>query len=147
MKEEIIKAYKKSIQDKIITFRERIEGLSQDAQNDAKSSAGDKHETALSMMHLEQEKLNAKLTEYTSQLKELNEIEKLLPTTIVKRGALIETEFFCFLIGIALPQIEVENKKVFGISLSAPLAQILLSKSIGESFKIGEKLQSIVKIE
>ena len=97
MKEEIIKAYKESVQYKINTFRERIEALSEDAQNDAKSSAGDKHETALSMMHLEQEKLNAKLTEYTTQLKELNEIEILHTTTIVKRGALIETENFCFL--------------------------------------------------
>ena len=40
-----------------------ISDLTIDAQNDAKGSAGDKHETALSMMHLEQEKITKKLTE------------------------------------------------------------------------------------
>jgi hypothetical protein len=38
--------------------------LTEDSKNDAKGSAGDKHETALSMMmHIEQEKLNYKLRE------------------------------------------------------------------------------------
>ena len=51
------------LQDKIDVYQDMISGLSKDAQNDAKSSAGDKHETALSMMHLEQEKLTNKLKE------------------------------------------------------------------------------------
>jgi hypothetical protein len=38
--------------------------LTEDSKNDAKGSAGDKHETALSMMHIEQEKLNYKLREW-----------------------------------------------------------------------------------
>jgi hypothetical protein len=37
-----------------------IAALTEDSKNDAKGSAGD-HETALSMMHIEQEKLNYKL--------------------------------------------------------------------------------------
>jgi hypothetical protein len=44
-------------------FRDMIVALTEDSKNDAKGSAGDKHETALSMMHLEQEKLNNKLRE------------------------------------------------------------------------------------
>ena len=44
-----------------------ISDLAQDAQNDAKGSAGDKHETALAMMHIEQEKLNQKLAEIVGQ--------------------------------------------------------------------------------
>ena len=51
------------LQDKIDVYQDMISGLSEDAQNDAKGSAGDKHETALSMMHLEQEKLTNKLKE------------------------------------------------------------------------------------
>jgi hypothetical protein len=41
--------------------------LQEDSKNDAKGSAGDKHETALSMMHIEQEKLNYKLREVVTQ--------------------------------------------------------------------------------
>ena len=60
------------LQDKIDVYQDMISGLSNDAQNDSKGSAGDKHETALSMMHLEQEKLTNKLKE-TIVLKEILE--------------------------------------------------------------------------
>jgi hypothetical protein len=50
--------YYQLVQDRIDIFRDMIAAF-EDSKNDAKGSAGDKHETALSMMHLEQEKLNA----------------------------------------------------------------------------------------
>jgi hypothetical protein len=53
-KQKILFRYKEIIQDRIDVFQDMISGLTIDAQNDAKGSAGDKHETALSMMHLEQ---------------------------------------------------------------------------------------------
>ena len=60
-KQKIVQHHLVLLQDKIDVFRDMITNLTIDAQNDAKGSAGDKHETALSMMHLEQEKLNYKL--------------------------------------------------------------------------------------
>ena len=61
-KQQIYQQHILLIQDKIDVFRDMIMGLAIDAQNDAKGSAGDKHETALSMMHIEQEKLNYKFS-------------------------------------------------------------------------------------
>ena len=63
LKNDILYRYYQLLQDKEDVFRDMILGLTEDAQNDAKGSAGDKHETALSMMHIEQEKLNHKLKE------------------------------------------------------------------------------------
>ena len=60
-KQKIHQYYTRQVQDKIDVFRDMIAALTEDSKNDAKGSAGDKHETALSMMHLEQEKLNYKL--------------------------------------------------------------------------------------
>ena len=59
-KQKIKSHYQNLLSEKINELRFMISDLTQDAQNDAKGSAGDKHETALSMMHLEQEKLNQK---------------------------------------------------------------------------------------
>ena len=66
-KERVHARYLQLVQDRIDVFRDMITALAEDAQNDAKGSAGDKHETALSMMHLEQEKLNLKLKEVLEQ--------------------------------------------------------------------------------
>ncbi len=67
LKQKIHQQYSQLLQDKIDVFKDMIAALTEDAKNDAKGSAGDKHETALSMMHIEQEKLNRKLKEYMDQ--------------------------------------------------------------------------------
>ena len=75
-KAQIVSQYQIRIQDKIDAFQDMIAALTEDSKNDSKGSAGDKHETALSMMHIEQEKLNYKLKEY------LNENKLFSQTTI-----------------------------------------------------------------
>ena len=55
LKHKILAYYKQQTEDRIDAFRDMIAALTEDASNDAKGSAGDKHETALSMMQLEQE--------------------------------------------------------------------------------------------
>ena len=57
-KQKIHQYYQQLVQDREDAFRDMITALTEDSKNDAKGSAGDKHETALSMMHIEQEKLN-----------------------------------------------------------------------------------------
>jgi hypothetical protein len=44
--------YLQEVQDKIEVFREMIVALTEESRNDAESSAGDQHETPLTMMHL-----------------------------------------------------------------------------------------------
>ena len=59
-KKQILDILLKQVESKIQNFQIQIQGLTIDAQNDAKGSAGDKHEVGLAMMHLEQEKLDRK---------------------------------------------------------------------------------------
>ena len=66
--------YQQLVQDKIDVFKDMIVALTEDSKNDAKGSAGDKHETALSMMHIEQEKINKKLAEILEQRNILNKL-------------------------------------------------------------------------
>ena len=63
------------LQDKIDIYQDLIDSLTLDAQNDAKSSAGDKHETTLSKLHIEQEKISQKLKEALAQYQILTKIE------------------------------------------------------------------------
>ena len=72
----------KLLSEKINELRFMISDLAQDAQNDAKGSAGDKHETALSMMHLEQEKLNQNFQK--SSVKRISLI-KLIPILFIPK--------------------------------------------------------------
>lgn len=135
-KEQIIDQYAQRIQDKIDAFQDMIAALTEDSKNDSKGSAGDKHETALSMMHIEQEKLNYKLKEYLSENQLFSQIDFNKKSSKVILGSLVKANNNYFLIAIASPKIMVQGTTVYGISPESPLAQQLIGNEVGHSFKI-----------
>ena len=124
-----------------------ISDLAQDAQNDAKGSAGDKHETALSMMHLEQEKLNQKLTEIIEQKNVVDKIDADAIHTKVALGNLVQTNDMLFYISAALPKIQLENKTIIAVSPQSPLGSQLMGKSVGDEVVINTNHFQIKAIE
>lgn len=124
-----------------------ITDLAQDAQNDAKGSAGDKHETALSMMHLEQEKLNQKLAEIIEQKNVVDKIDADAIHTKVALGSLVQTNEMLFYISAALPKIQLENKTIIAVSPQSPLGSQLMGKSLGDEVVINSNRFQIKSIE
>lgn len=116
-----------------------ISGLTDDAQNDAKGSAGDKHETALSMMHLEQEKLNHKLQEVLAQKAVLDKIDASVVHQKVALGSLVQTNGMWLFVSTALPKITLNDKTVFAISPQSPLGTALMGNDIGFTTEINGK--------
>lgn len=135
-KAQIIVQYQQRIQDKIDAFQDMITALTEDSKNDSKGSAGDKHETALSMMHIEQEKLNYKLKEYLNENQLFSQTDFTKKSSKVILGSLVHANQNYFLICIALPKIMVQGATIFGISPQSPLAQELLGNEEGHSFKV-----------
>lgn len=143
MKHQILHRYKELVQDRIDVFQDMISGLTIDAQNDAKGSAGDKHETALSMMHIEQEKLNHKLKEV---LEQKNILDKIDATAIHKRvalGSLVQANGMTLFISTALPKIILNDKTIFALSPQSPLGSKLMGNEVGFSFEINNKNYTI----
>ena len=124
-----------------------ISDLAQDAQNDAKGSAGDKHETALSMMHLEQEKLNQKLAEIIAQKNVVDKIDTDAIHSKVALGSLVQTNEMLFYISAALPKIQLENKTIIAVSPLSPLGSQLMGKSLGDEVEINKNRFQIKSIE
>lgn len=135
-KAQIVAQYEQRIQDKIDAFQDMIAALSEDSKNDAKGSAGDKHETALSMMHIEQEKLNYKLKEYLDDSQHFSKIDFEKKHIKIQTGSLVQANSNYFLISVALPKITIQGQTVFGISPQSPLAKELIGKEVSHSFQI-----------
>ncbi len=147
MKEELLQLHLQMLQDKIDAFQDRVEALSEDAKNDAKSSAGDKHETALSMMHIEQEKLSAKINEYLTQQQELLRIDISRKSEIIALGSLIQANDLWFFLSSALPKVNVNNLAIYSLSKFSPLGNLLLGKTIGDEVVVNNvkyKIQQVL---
>lgn len=146
MKNKILQKHQQLLQDKIDVFRDMISGLTEDAQNDAKGSAGDKHETALSMMHLEQEKLNHKLKEILQQKAILDKIDSNAIHQKVALGSVVQANGMSLFISAALPKISIENQTIIAVSPQSPLGSKLMGMEIGFEFEIGTTIYIIESI-
>jgi transcription elongation GreA/GreB family factor len=138
-KQKIHQIYLQLIQDKIDVFQDMIVALTEDSKNDAKGSAGDKHETALSMMHIEQEKLNNKLAEHLAQKNIFDKIDSSQIHKKIALGSLVKANDLMLYISAAFPKITVDNKSIFAISPQSPLGSQLLGKEIGSKVVVNQK--------
>jgi transcription elongation GreA/GreB family factor len=135
------------LEDKIDVYQDMISGLSDDALNDAKGSAGDKHETALSMMHLEQEKLTNKLKE-TIALKDILEIIDVSKTTAtIFLGSYVKVNAMQLFISAALPKILIEDVTVLSVSPQSPLGSQLMGKKLHDMVVVNGITFTIHEVE
>jgi transcription elongation GreA/GreB family factor len=147
MKQEILQYYKTQLQDKEDIFRDRITALTEDSKNDSKGSAGDKHETALSMMHLEQEKINYKIKEILEQKAILEKINADKVHKVIALGSLVKVNTMTVFISTALPKILINDVSIFAISPQSPLGSNLMGNSIGFEFIINGTSFQIYQVE
>jgi hypothetical protein len=135
-KQKIYNQYHQLVQDRIDVFRDMITALTEDSKNDAKGSAGDKHETALSMMHIEQEKLNTKLKEVLNQKAVLDKIDPTIAAETIVLGSLVKANGIYLYISLALPKINVDSVNVIALSPQSPLGNKLMGNKVGFTFEI-----------
>lgn len=135
-KQKIHQYYTQQVQDKIDVFRDMISALTEDSKNDAKGSAGDKHETALSMMHLEQEKLNYKLKEVLDQKAILDKIDASLTHSKIGLGSLVQANGIYLYLSLALPKITIDQVNIIALSPQSPLGEKLMGNKVGFEFEI-----------
>lgn len=147
MKDKIHSHYTRLIQDRIEAFQDMVRELTQGAQNDAKGSAGDKHETALSMMHIEQERLSAKLREFFDQKAVLEKIDPTVAHNRVALGSLVKANGIQLFVSAALPKITIGGKVVLAVSPKSPLGQKLMGQEVGHRFELSNTHYTIDSVE
>ncbi|KVV14117.1 hypothetical protein [Flavobacterium sp. TAB 87] len=128
--------YLQLVQDRIDVFKDMILALTEDSKNDAKGSAGDKHETALSMMHIEQEKLTMKLKESLTQKAILDKIDSSTVAKTIILGSLVKANGIYLYLSGALPKIKIDDVNVIALSPQSPLGNKLMGNAVGFTFEI-----------
>lgn len=134
------------ISNKINSINQALQSATEASNNETKSTAGDKHETAKAMMQLEQEKLSKQLIELQSQYTELEKIDVSTNRQTATKGSLIETDKGWFFIGIGLGKLLIENQIVFAVSEQSPIGKYLMENKINSGFDfngISYKVKSV----
>lgn len=125
-KQKVYQGYISSVDDKINALQHTLRELSESAKNETKSTAGDKHETALAMLQIEQENTRMKLQEASEQKWQLERINIELITPQITKGSLVKTIKGYFFMSIALGKITIEDITIIAISPQSPLGLKLM---------------------
>jgi hypothetical protein len=135
------------VQQKIDVLQKNLHDLSDSAGNETKRTAGDKHETALAMLQIEQENNSRQLKEALQQKAVLEKLDPHLQTEMIVRGSLVLTNKGTFYISLGLGKLKVEDETVFAVSPDAPLGKLLLMKKAGDEFQFNNTSYEILSVE
>ncbi|GAB2626151.1 hypothetical protein GCM10027035_22480 [Emticicia sediminis] len=146
MKQKLLEKVKELIESRMQTSFEAMEAAKNSANEEGKSSAGDKYETARAMGQLDRE-MNGRMYEQARQERlSLDKIDIETLFTKVTFGALVETTMGYFFVSIGAGIVELNGIKFMVISQEAPIGQIILGKSVGETFEFRGKSHKILSI-
>ena len=135
-KEKIYKSYLRILEDKIQLFQNILNELRESSSNETKSTAGDKYETALAMLHIEQENTNQQLKEAVKQKVLFSKIDPAASTSTIINGSLIKTNRGYFFLSIALGKTVVDDITVIALSPHSPLGQKLMGLKVNDTTRI-----------
>jgi len=133
------------VQGKIDQLKAGLKSFQDAANEETKSSAGDKYETGRAMMHLEKEKLATQLDQALKQQKVLGQLHADKLSQQVQLGSLVKTDSLHFYISVSLGAIKT-NPSVMCISAVAPLGQVLLGKAAGDKVTFNGKNYKILEV-
>jgi len=117
------------IEDRLARIQTNISSIQESLSSETKSSAGDKHETGRAMLQLEREKLGVQLAKAENTKQLLSKVNIDTKSDKVRLGSLVQTSNATYFISISAGEFKAS---IFCISISTPIGQLLLGKSVGE---------------
>jgi transcription elongation GreA/GreB family factor len=131
---------------RIETIQFAIDEAVESANDDTKSSSGDKHETGRAMAQLEQEKSGKQLNEaleFKSILEKINPEQK---SEKILLGSLVYTSKGAFYISVAAGKLTIDNQIFFAISPISPIAMKLIGLSVKDEIDFNGNKYTILEI-
>ncbi|MBC7935047.1 MAG: hypothetical protein H7Y86_06775 [Rhizobacter sp.] len=138
LKQKVYHHYQQLLEDKISALQLVLDDLKESGASETKSTAGDKHETALAMVQIEQANKRAQMQELLSQKAILNKIDPAINTITIVTGSLVKSTSNYFFISVALGKSIVEGQNVIALSAQSPLGKILMGLKKGEGITFNQ---------
>jgi len=139
---EVINYCLSLVETKLLELKTQNNLIQQSANNETKSSAGDKYETARAMAQLEMDKLQRQIWEQEKIQQSLQNVLQYSNFELVRNGALLVCNQFSILIAASIGEIFYENTRYLILSSESPLAKKLMNLKAGDAFDfLNEKVE------
>ncbi|RZL13757.1 MAG: 3-oxoacyl-ACP synthase [Pedobacter sp.] len=134
------------VEMRIQTAQTALQQAQEAANDDTKSSAGDKFETTREMMQQELDRNKRLLFDAQMQQNLLRKIESATTSDTVKHGSIIHTSEGSFFLSISAGQIMANGKGYMAISPASPIGNLFLGKLTGAAFEFNGRNYKILEV-
>jgi len=135
------------VEQRMANARQAITDAGQSANEDTKSSAGDKYETGREMMQQEKNRNMAQLTEANKLLVTLNRVGTGGRQEKAEEGSVVITNNGNFYIAISAGAITYAGISYFAISAASPIGAKLIGCKAGNEFALNGKAYMVKEVE
>jgi transcription elongation GreA/GreB family factor len=134
------------IQNRLDTAQLALEMANSSANEDTKSSAGDKYETTREMIQQEIDKHSAAISEAVKQKQLLQLINPERKTEKIQPGSLVKTDKNTFYISISAGALTLDGAKYMAVAAFSPIGQQMIDKQAGDSFVFNTVKHQIIEV-
>lgn len=134
LKHKLYNACRQYVSKRLEANERAIALLQQDANEETKSSVGDKYETSRAMMQLEIEKHAAQLTALHKLNYVLDKIDPDNVNSVAASGSVVVTPQGNFYMSISAGQLLIDGTVYMAVSPGSPIGNKLLGLKEGERF-------------
>lgn len=145
-KQQVVAQARALFGQRLKDLEQHIQTVQQSANQESKSSVGDKYETGRAMAQNEVFMLQTQLENLRQELGKFEATDFGAVRREGAAGSLVRTENGWFLLSAALGKVPVSGQAVMCISLDSPLGKALQGKKKDESFSVNGKESKILEV-
>jgi hypothetical protein len=129
--------------DRVNTLQKAVDNAQNAANEESKSSAGDKYETGRAMAQNDRDLYARQLIEAQNDLFIVQQIKPDETFISAQLGSLVSTSMGDFLLSISAGIIEIDGKKYMSTSMESPIGMLLKGKIKGDKIDFRGKTVTI----
>jgi hypothetical protein len=134
------------VQQRIDTARQAMEAAQESANQEEKSSAGDKYETGRAMAQLERDRHAQLLAEALKLGQDLNRLNVEKQYETVQPGSVVTTNRGAFFISISAGKFSLDGTDYFAVSPASPIATALAGRKRGEEVTFNKMVYKVLDV-
>ncbi len=148
LKNDLISYLLTVLDERMEASRVAMQAAQESANDQSKSSAGDKYETSRSMGQLDRN-MHARQLEQARQDRTI--LERLSTQTFVSahrvvQGSLVLSATHYFFLAVGEGVVKLNGRTILAISIASPIGKVLYGKEVGETFLFQGKKSTVKAI-
>jgi transcription elongation GreA/GreB family factor len=135
------------VNQRIANAKQAMDNAQAAANEEGKSSVGDKYETGRAMAQIERDKAAQQLEEALKLKRVLDGLDASIVSDSVRLGSVVETTGSNFYLAISAGRFLIDGKEFLVVSPSSPIGKLLLNLKVGDMFRFNKKeevLRSVI---